>query len=239
MKFKRKKASEKAPKFLKDLSIFRESISRERFALRECDQFAIIGEDTIGTGFDRHYVYHTAWAVRKLKETAPAIHVDIGSCLYFAALGSAVVPIQFYDYRPAEIILSALETGRADLLNLQFKDDSIDSLSCMHVVEHVGLGRYGDPVDYDGDLRAVAELERVLKPGGNLFFVVPVGKEAKIHFNAHRVYTWLQVVDCFPQCELKEFSFIESAGNNPILENHDPALIEDAYGCGCYWFIKR
>ena len=76
----------------------------------------------------------------------------------------------------------------------------------MHVVEHIGLGRYGDPVDYDGDLKAIAELQRVLAPGGNLFFVVPVG-QPRIMFNAHRVYSLrTDFVEAFNTFELKEFS---------------------------------
>lgn len=234
-----KRAPEKDPKYVRDLACFKESMGTPRFALRPEDQMPILGEDTKSTEFDRHYVYHTAWAVRKLAETRPALHVDIGSFLYFAALGSAVFPMRFYDYRPAKIILSGLETGHADLLGLSMDDGSVESLSCMHVVEHVGLGRYGDPIDYDGDLKAMAELQRVLQPGGNLFFVVPTGREAAIHFNAHRIYSYNQVVASFPKCSLKEFSFIEGLGNNPILENHDPSMIEDSYGCGCYWFVKK
>jgi hypothetical protein len=45
----------------------------------------------------------------------------------------------------------------------------------MHVVEHVGLGRYGDPIDANGDAQAIKELKCVLWPGGVLYFVVPTG----------------------------------------------------------------
>ena len=38
----------------------------------------------------------------------------------------------------------------------------------MHVVEHIGLGRYGDQVDPDGDLMAMKELERVTAKLGKL-----------------------------------------------------------------------
>ena len=62
-----------------------------------------------------------------------------------------------------------------DLISLPFEDGSFHSLTCMHVVEHIGLGRYGDQVDPDGDLMAMKELERVTAKLGNLLFVVPVG----------------------------------------------------------------
>ena len=79
-----------------------------------------------------------------------------------------------------------MSSGYADLANLPFEINSVQSLSCMHTVEHVGLGRYGDPIDPDGDLKAIKEIKRVLAVNGNLLFVVPIGKP-KIVYNAHRI----------------------------------------------------
>src|SRR2546423_10328582 len=126
--------------------------------------------------FDRHYIYHTAWAARILATSRPARHVDISSSLYFSAIASAFVPIDYYEYRPVNIHLPNLRAATADLHDLPFTDTSVASLSCMHVVEHIGLGRYGDDLDPDGDLKAIAELQRVLAPDGSLLFVVPVGR---------------------------------------------------------------
>jgi len=53
--------------------------------------------------------------------------------------------------------------------------------------EHDGLGRYGDPLNVNGDLRAMAEMKIILKPGGILFLAVPCGLD-KIAWNAHRIY---------------------------------------------------
>src|SRR5436853_180080 len=83
---------------------------------------------------------------------------------------SAFIPVEFYDYRPANVQLSNLTAEAADLLALPFAEGSVESLSCMHVVEHIGLGRYGDPLDPNGDLKAIAELRRVLAPAGTLLF---------------------------------------------------------------------
>jgi SAM-dependent methyltransferase len=106
----------------------------------------------------------------------------------------------------------------------------------MHTIEHVGLGRYGDPLDPEGDLKAISELKRVLKPGGDLLFVTPVGKPT-IAFNAHRIYSYEQVRDFFSPLELKEFSLVPDSGG--LLVNADPALVAaQAYGCGCFWFRK-
>ena len=112
-------------------------------ALRLRDQLPHLDDRTNTTGFDRHYIYHTAWSARVLAQTKPSEHVDIASSLYFVTTASAFVPIRFYDYRPADLDISNVSSDRADLLALPFADNSIESLSCMHVVEHVGLGRYG------------------------------------------------------------------------------------------------
>ena len=215
-------------------------VSASRFSLRWRDRWLCWGDATSATSFDRHYVFHTAWAIRVLEESRPVEHVDISSSLYFVALASAVVPIHFYDYRPAQLDLSGLNCAQADLTRLGFANDSVASLSCMHVVEHVGLARYGDPLDYDGDLKAVAELSRVVAKGGQLLFVVPIGGESRIQFNAHRIYTYQQIIGMFANFELLEFALIPDDGSNLGLVRHaDEAMAnQQRYGCGCFWFRK-
>lgn len=215
-------------------------VSAPRFAVRWRDRWLCWGDATSVTGFDRHYVFHTAWAIRVLAESRPIEHVDISSSLYFVATASAFLPIRFYDYRPAQLALSGLTCDHADLTRLHFADDSIVSLSGMHVVEHVGLARYGNPLDYDGDLKAVAELCRVVAVGGQLLFVVPIGGESRIQFNAHRIYTYNQVLGMFANFELVEFALIPDDGSSLGLVRHADAALADAqrYGCGCFWLRK-
>ena len=208
-----------------------------RFPLNS--KLVFLDEATTETDFDRHYVYHPAWAARVLAKTKPARHVDIASTLHFCSIVSAFVPVEFYDFRPANLGLSNLTTGKADLTNLHFTDGSVPSLSCMHSVEHVGLGRYGDPLDPDGDFKAIRELKRVLAPGGDLLFVVPIGKP-KLVFNAHRIYSYDQILSYFNGLELKEFALIPDRATDGGLVTNAPKSLTDAqsYGCGCFWFTK-
>lgn len=217
------------------------SEASKRFRIEWCDRYPCLHDKTSETGFDRHYVYHPAWAARILAETRPTEHVDISSTLYFCTLVSAFIPVKYYDYRPADLRLDNLSSESANLLSLPFAEGSILSLSCMHVVEHVGLGRYGDSVDPDGDLKAIAELKRVLAPGGLLLFVVPVGGEAKIMFNAHRIYRFDQVVEYFNDLELKEFVLIpENKEHGGLVRNPPQELVNlQSYGCGCFCFRKK
>jgi len=208
-----------------------------RFSIKISDFYPCIKEKTTKTKFDAHYIYHTSWAARKVKEINHTKHIDISSSLYFSSIVSAFIPVDFYDYRPAELNLSNLKSAHADLTNLNFLNDSLNSLSCMHTVEHVGLGRYGDPIDPEGDLKAISELKRVLAKGGSLLFVVPVGRP-KIEFNAHRIYSYEQVLEYFNGLTLKEFTLITDEGK--FIENADKNLVKgQKYGCGCFWFIKK
>ena len=153
---------------------------------------------------------------------------------------SAFQKVNFYDFRPAKLNLSDLNSEAANLLHLHFEDNSIESVSCMHTVEHVGLGRYGDKIDPEGDIVAAKELARVVKKGGSLLFVVPVGKP-RIQWNAHRIYSYEMVMDMFPGMQLKEFSLIpDNALETGIIINADPAQVaKQSYGCGCFWFVKE
>ena len=227
------------PFVLKDYLLYLSKDVKKRFPIPLSSVMPILFENSPYTRFDTHYVYHTAWAARKVKEIGATFHVDISSSLYFSSIVSAFIPVHFFDYRPAKLNLSGLTSSRADLSLLHFDDDSIVSLSCMHTVEHVGLGRYGDVIDPEGDIQAAKELERVVAKGGSLLFVVPVGK-ALVQFNAHRIYSYQMVIDMFPTLTLKEFSLIpDNALDKGIIYN---ATKEDSdsqvYGCGCFWFTK-
>ncbi|MCM2356631.1 MAG: DUF268 domain-containing protein [Geobacteraceae bacterium] len=211
-----------------------------RFRIRWHDRWPCYSDATPFTGFDKHYVYHTAWACRILSELSPEKHVDISSSLYFCASASAFVPIEFYDYRPADLRLGGLTCKQGDILKLPFEDNQVESLSCMHVIEHIGLGRYGDPLDYDGDLKAAQELSRVVALGGYLMVVVPVGGVSKIQFNAHRIYKHIDLVRMFPGLTLIEFSLIpDDSSTEGLIRHADEELVErQVYGCGCFLFRK-
>jgi len=226
------------PGFIKQFYQFR-SLQNNNSKAKWIDILPYLNDNTKNTGFDTHYIYHPAWATRVIKKINPNHHVDISSTLHFCTMLSAFIPTKFYDYRPAKLNLSDLESDKVDLCNMHFKDESISSLSCMHTIEHIGLGRYGDPIDPEGDIKAAKELQRVLAENGNLLIVTPVGKP-RIQFNAHRVYSFEQVVSMFHLLKLESFSLIpDNAFEQGILEEADPALVAlQKYGCGCFLFRK-
>lgn len=221
--------------YIKEYNKFR-SAKDQRFEIAFQDIYPCLTDKIRTTPFDHHYTYHPAWAARILAKTKPELHADFSSILYFGTMLSAFIPVKFFDYRPANIQLKGWEGSFADLCKLNIADNSFSSVSCMHTVEHIGLGRYGDPIDAEGDVKAIKELIRVTDTGGDILFVTPVGKP-RIEFNAHRIYSYELILQQFTNCKLEEFSLIPDNGG--LIENADPKLIkEQNYGCGCFWFKK-
>jgi predicted SAM-dependent methyltransferase len=226
--------------FLQDFWKFDQlnSSGSKRFQILWRNRYPCLNDNTENTSYDRHYLYHQAWAARVVAKINPPVHFDISSSLNFCTTLSAFIPVQFYDYRPVNMNLNNLTSKSANLTGLPFEDNSIQSLSCMHTIEHIGLGRYGDKLDPEGDLKAISELQRVLKKNGNLLIVVPIGKP-KIMFNAHRIYSYEQVLQFFDKLTLYEFSLISDVQEDGLIINasKEQADICD-YGCGCFWFKK-
>lgn len=212
--------------------------SDNRLRLDWEDRHPCLDDATSSTNFDAHYVFSSAWAARHVARVRPTRHLDISSTLYFCGVVSAFVPVDFYDYRPTNLNLSDLHCARADLLELPFPDCSVASLSCLHVVEHIGLGRYGEPLDPTADLRAMRELERVIAPGGTLLLVVPVGSP-RVIFNAHRIYSHAQVATAFPNLRLESFALVPDHPRVELIDNAGAELADaQEYGCGCFQFVR-
>lgn len=204
--------------------------------LRLTDAYPQLHDRTAVSPFDPHYFYVNAWAMRRITAAKPAGHVDVASQVMFANLLAAVLPVLFVDYRPLHAALSGLTSLSGSILALPLAANSVSSLSCLHVAEHIGLGRYGDPLDPQGSRRAAAELARVLAPGGNLYFALPVGRP-RVQFNAHRIHDPRTICAYFAGLDLVEFCGVDDHGR--YAEGLDPAsLAQSQYACGLFWFRK-
>ena len=223
--------------FEMQLKMFIKNSVDNRFNLKNIEINPHLHDNTTTTNFDAHYIYHPAWAARVVRKIKPEVHVDFSSTLHFCSILSAFQKVKFYDYRPAELKLDNLESYKCDLNKLEFEDNSLDSISCMHTIEHIGLGRYGDKIDPNADYKAISELKRVTTQHGNLLIVVPIGKP-KLVFNAHRIYSYELIIDMMEGFNLKEFSMIYD--DNSFVENANPEdVILQNYACGCFWFVKN
>jgi len=220
--------------FVKDLIKYSRIKGREKISL--LDLCPRIHDKTKTTRFDRHYFYQDIWAFRRIYESKIDHHIDVGSRVDFVGFLSSVTKVTFVDIRPIETTLKNLESIKGDILALPFKDNSISSFSCLHVAEHVGLGRYGDSLDPFGTKKACKELSRTLAVNGNLYFSLPVGKP-RLCFNGMRIHSPEQIIEYFNNLKLIEFSGIDDNGN--FTRNIDIDILKNSiYACGLFWFKK-
>ncbi len=131
-----------------------------------------------------------AWFARKIAEQRLTSHVDVGSSARSMALIAQFVPVTFVDIRLVEIELPGFTFLRGSVLALPFADGAVSNLSSLCVIEHIGLGRYGDTFDARGSEQAAAGSIEVLASGEQYFYLsVPVDVECRVYFNAHRAFT--------------------------------------------------
>lgn len=197
----------------------------------------IFDRDTDSHTFDKHYVYMDRWAFKHILENRPFEHVDVGSSIRFLSMVSAISKLKFVDIRPIKLDFDNFECIEGSILKMPFADNSVKSLSCLHVAEHIGLGRYGDPLDPLGTQKACTELSRILAPGGKLFFALPIGQTVT-YFNAHRVHNPKIILKYFEGLTLESFSAVNDQGH--FIQNTRPEDYENSkYSCGCFIFSKK
>lgn len=188
---------------------------------------------------DSHYFLQDIVMANRIIKSNPHMHYDVGSSVsgFNAHLLSAGVNVTLIDIRPMNIDYPCLFFQKGNGMDLkEFKDESIQSLSSLHAIEHFGLGRYGDPIDPMGWKKGLLSFQRVLAKGGILYLGTPIGPENKLCFNAHRIFHPKTIVDTLDRLELVHFSYIK---NYKIFEADPMNYLEKAdYCCGLFVFRK-
>ena len=189
-----------------------------------------------------HYFHQDLLVASLIYSNAPQRHVDIGSRIDgFVAHVAAFRRIEVVDIRP--ISLGAhqnISFVQADVMQ-PFNLGGVDSVSCLHALEHFGLGRYGDSIDPEGHLKGFANIVNLLKSGGDLYISFPIGRIDEVHYNAHRVFNPRSIFEWEPTkacLDLVRFDYVDDFG-----DLHTEADVSSAgdlsYGCGIYTFRKR
>lgn len=158
-----------------------------------------------------YYFYQDTWAFRKIALARPEFHVDVGSTALLVGCMAAIVPTISVDVRPLVADVPGLKSMTGTITALPFESDYVPSISALCVIEHIGLGRYGDPLDTEGSRKAARELARVLKRGGDLYVSVPCGRSYTA-FNAHRSFEKDEFIRMFPGLTLKEYVLVTNLG---------------------------
>ena len=136
--------------------------------------------------------------------------LDVGICtsrlsVALASRGFRVVGIDFqaYPYRHP-----SLWAVRADAMCLPFSSGCFGCVLAISVLEHIGIGHYGDPKDGHGDREAVREIRRVLRPGGRALLTVPFGLAQTDAFQ--RVYDPLRLHELLAPLTLERIEYARS-----------------------------
>ncbi|MEO8764189.1 MAG: DUF268 domain-containing protein [Ginsengibacter sp.] len=219
--------------FNKDVNWYQKNLKDSAFEMDNNNFILCLDDKTTLTPVEPIYFYQDSWAASKIFSYKPTHHVDVGSAVKTVGIISGFVPTTFIDIRPIEVTLPNLFFKKGSILELPFENESVESISSLCVVEHIGLGRYGDPLDVRGSEKAITELIRVTKPGGNILFSVPVDNTCRVYFNAHRAFTPVYILQCFAGCELIEEKYIY---NFDFISEYRKDL---GFGVGVYFFKKN
>ncbi len=181
---------------------------------------------------------------RRVHDNKPIKHVDIGSNIQgFVAHVAAYREIEIFDIRPNESNVKNITFKQADFSNpIAIPNAYTDSISCLHAIEHFGLGRYGDPIDPEGHLKGLENMYKMLQQNGIFYFATPIGPQ-RIEFNAHRVFSVQYLVNLFKdKYEIVQFSYVDDKGElfeninltNDLINNN----CNCNYGCGIFEMKK-
>lgn len=187
--------------------------NNKNFRVNENDQWICLIDCIQEAGnFGQEYFFQDLWAAREILRSNVKHVYDIGSRMdgYIAHLLAMDIQVTMLDIRPFQHKIDGLDFIQANAMDMNnIADNSMETVSGLCSFEHFGLGRYGDPIDYDGWRKALREIKRTLKVGGTFYFSVPVGKTERIQFNAHRIFNPLTIIDeMSPELTLHEFSYI-------------------------------
>lgn len=225
--------------YLRDLLRFRRQNAAisEEFPIRVLNLH--LGENNTASGnVSGHYFHQDLLVARRIHERRPELHLDLGSRIDgFVAHVASFRPITIIDIRPLPCVIPNVSFLQADMMKPLEPSlrECCDSLSCLHAIEHFGLGRYGDPICHDGHLRGLANLHQMLKPDGRFYFSSPIGPQ-RVEFNAQRVFSLSYLLRLFEgKYRIDSFSLVDDKGclheNIPL----KPEAVADNFGCqlGC------
>jgi SAM-dependent methyltransferase len=227
------------PRFVRDYFRFRSSYAG-RLELLPClhDWHEEGGATTL------EYFWQDLLVAREIFEAKPERHVDIGSRVDgFVAHVASFREIEVFDVRPITTQIPGVTFRRADLMQpVEGMAGYCDSVSCLHALEHFGLGRYGDPIDPKGFERGLANMAALLRKDGVFYLSVPIGIE-RVEFNGQRVIDPRAMIDLAKanSLALRELKVIWQGGKVDVLavdERRLSDLASERYALGIFTFIK-
>jgi hypothetical protein len=229
-------------RLMSDYRSFKSAWSHEKERMPLSLTYPVLRDYAAGAGsFGGHYFHMDMWVARRIFKAAPARHIDVGSRIDgFLTHLLVFRDVEVIDIRPVQAYVKGLSFIQEDATKMQrFESNSLASLSSLHVAEHFGLGRYGDPIDPNACWQFMKSLARVLAPGGTLYFAVPVGRE-RIEFNAHRIFDPRRIIRFFGEQGLQVVACSAVDDRGDFVETPDWEIIaSNEFSCGIFEFTKR
>lgn len=197
--------------------------------------------------FGVHYTNQDLHVANRIFCNKPSRHLDVGSSINgFVCHVASYRPLEVLDIRPFDQKLKNVSFHQANLMDdeqiLPFVEYT-DSLSCLHTLEHFGLGRYGDPIDHLGHIKGFKNLSQLVKPNGTFYLSVPIGSPRTV-FNAHRIFSIEYIQQMFEaQFELMQFNYEDDSHtffeNVPLDSLAEIDALKMKFGCGIFELRKK
>ena len=160
-----------------------------------------------GGSMNSEYFWQDLVVAQSIFDNAPKRHVDIGSRIDgFVAHLATFRKIEVFDIRPIKITIPNINFKQAnimDSLSLSgYGSEYCDSLSCLHAIEHFGLGRYGDPIDPEGYKTGLKNMLKLLSKNGIFYLSTPIGVE-RVEFDANYIFDPRTIIKTVEENDLK------------------------------------
>lgn len=189
-----------------------------------------------------HYFHQDLLVAQLVHQNQPRRHIDVGSRVDgFVAHVAAFRQIEIIDIRPLMVSTNEnINYRQADMMKAGTQLPCADSVSCLHALEHFGLGRYGDPIDLEGHKKGFMNLVQMVEPDGRLYVSFPIADANEVHFNAHRIFKPDEIFS-WPGAELlklQRFDMVDDKGD--LLTDLPISAVKFPlrYGCGIYSFVR-
>lgn len=228
------------PRYLRDRKSFINLQAKEKWVV---GIYPILLDRKASAGSLGEYFWQDYFVAKEIIRQNPKRHIDVGSRIDgFIAHLACVRKVQVFDIRPLIARIENVEFTQWDITNPNPQLRGLaDCVSCLHTLEHIGLGRYGDKLDPDGWKNGLQSLVDLVAPGGVLWLSVPIGTQ-RVEFNAHRVFDPATIVTASGDLgmTLTRFLYLTDTGFEESVNVTDDvvALARKSYGLGIFLFRK-
>jgi hypothetical protein len=229
------------PKYFSDRNRFIKYLDLKKWSFRSYPMLLDNKSEAASLG---EYFWQDLFVAKKIIKKNPIRHIDIGSRIDgFIAHLACVRQVEIFDIRPLTRKIENVKFKKIDITNIKKNYKNVaDCVSCLHTLEHIGLGRYGDNIDIHGWKKSLESIISIVKPRGLLWLSVPIGIQSVV-FNAHRIFNPVTIIDEATKFEMKliNFYYLTDLGmvKSKNFQKDIQKLSKKKYGLGIFLFFKK